>query len=283
VKREPASAGDRIEQLAREWRLVIEESFETNTSVISFARRDGEPLVLKLIKQPGDEWRAGEVLSAFKGKGVVRVHESTAGAMLLERLEPGNNLVERSSAARDEEATDLLIDVIREMASPDSGAIIKGCPTVEDWGEGFARYLVASNKQIPRDLVESAQSVFADLCASQGRQRLLHGDLHHYNVLFDSKRGWLAIDPKGIIGELEYEVGAILRNPVERPDLFLSPAIIERRVDQLTNKLNLNRERVMAWAFSQAVLSAIWEIEDGSQVETATPVLRLARIVEQMI
>ena len=279
---EPASITDRMQRLVREWRLVIEESFETNSSVISFVRRDEEALILKLIKQPGDEWRAGEILSAFNGKGVVCVHEATAGAMLLERLGPGNNLVELSSAGRDEEATDILIDVIRKMSSVNSGANVKGCATVEDWGEGFARYLVTGNEQIPRDLVASAQSVFADLCASQGRKQLLHGDLHHYNVLFDSKRGWLAIDPKGVIGELEYEIGAVLRNPIERPDLFLSPSIIEPRVNQLTSKLNLNRERVLAWTFSQAVLSAIWEIEDGSEVEVASPVLRLADIIQKM-
>jgi streptomycin 6-kinase len=262
--------------------LVVEDSFETNTSVISLVRRDQEKLVLKLIKQPGDEWRAGEVVSALDGNGVVRVHEYTGGAMLLDRLEPGKNLLELSLGGRDEEATHILVDVMRKMSSA-SSAKPAGCPTVEDWGEGFARYLVSGNELIPRDLVESAQRVFADLCASQGPKRLLHGDLHHYNVLFDSKREWLAIDPKGVIGELEYEVGAILRNPVESPELFLSPPIIERRIDQLTSKLNLNRERVLAWTFSQAVLSAIWEIEDGFEVKAASPVLRLARTIKRMV
>lgn len=51
-------------------------------------------------------------------------------------------------------------------------------------------------------------------------------DLQHYNVLFDDARGWLAIDPKGVVGEVEYEIGAILRNPIERPDLFAAPEIV---------------------------------------------------------
>jgi streptomycin 6-kinase len=46
-------------------------------------------------------------------------------------------------------------------------------------------------------------------------------DLHHYNVLSDSGRGWLAIDPKGLVGEVEYEVGAAIRNPI---DAMASPA-----------------------------------------------------------
>ena len=69
---------------------------------------------------------------------------------------------------------------------------------------------------------------------------LLHGDLQHYNVLFDNERGWVAIDPKGVVGEWEYEVGPLLRNPVEQPELFANPAIINRRLELLTTLLPLN-------------------------------------------
>jgi streptomycin 6-kinase len=271
---------DRVQQLARDWRLLIQESFETETSVVSFVTRDDQSLVLKVIKQENDEWRAGEILNAFGANGVAQVFEHTGGAMLLERLQPGNSLADLSLAGGDEEATEILAGVIRKMsphATPD------GCPKVEDWGKGFERYLATGDVRIPRRLVDAAQRVFAELCASQSRTRLLHGDLHHYNVLFDSQRGWLAIDPKGVIGEVEYEIGAILRNPFERPDLFLSRSTIERRIEQLTAKLNLNRERVVAWAFAQAVLSAIWQIEDGFEIDGSNTSLKLAKAISPML
>jgi streptomycin 6-kinase len=274
---------DRVHQNAREWRLKIEESFETETSVISFVTREGQSLVLKTVKHPDDEWNAGAVVSAFEGRGIVRVYEYTGGAMLLERLWPGTNLVELAMSGHDEEATDILADVIRKMSSADSGAIVKGCPTVEDWGDGFARYLVTGDDRIPHELVESAQELFAHLCASQSRKRLLHGDLQHYNVLFDSARGWVAIDPKGVTGELEYEVGALLRNPIERPDLFLATSTIERRLRQFEARLSLNYERMLAWAFAQAVLSAIWSVEDGFEVDPQNPALRLANLIRPMM
>ena len=275
---------NRIQQLAHEWRLVVEHSFQTETSVISFVTRDGEDLVLKLVKYEGDEWYAGRVLRAFNGHGVVRVHEYTGGAMLIDRLRPGNNLVELALRGHDEEATNILCAVISKMSAAKAGAaVVQGCATVEDWGEAFPRYLASHDQRIPRDLFAAARSVFANLCGSQSRRRLLHGDLQHYNVLFDSQRGWLAIDPKGVIGELEYEIGAVLRNPLERADLFLSRSTIERRLDQFTSKLNLNRKRVLAWAFSQAVLSAIWDIEDGLDVNESSPALRLADVIRPML
>lgn len=271
---------DRLQNYAREWRLVIKASFETETSVISFVSRDGQSLVLKVIKQEGDEWRAGEVLSAFDGKGVVRVFEHTGGAMLLERLQPGTSLSNVVVNGRDEEATDILAGVI-DTISPRTAPT--DCLSVEDWGKGFQRYFATGDRRIPHSLVESAQQLFSDLCVSQQKERLLHGDLHHYNVLFDSERGWLAIDPKGVIGELEPEIGAILRNPVERPDLFLSPTTIDRRVKQFTTGLKLDSRRVIQWAFAQAVLSAIWDIEDGHEFDAMNSALKLAKVMLPML
>ena len=152
-----------------------------------------------------------------------------------------------------------------------------------DWAKGFERHLTSGNEQIPRLLVSAGQQTYLDLCASQGQPRLLHGDLQHYNVLFDSDRGWLAVDPKGVIGELEYEIGAALRNPYEHPELFISRTTIERRLEQFTDKLNLDYERTLRWAFAQAVLSAIWLIEDGFSVNEATPTLRLAEVTRSML
>src|SRR5438105_1948740 len=81
--------------------------------------------------------------------------------------------------------------------------------------------------EIPADLVAEGEEVYSRLCASQVHPTLLHGDLQHYNVLFDARRGWLAIDPKGVVSEVEYEIGAFLRNPFEQPELFLSRPSIE--------------------------------------------------------
>lgn len=271
---------DRVQQLASDWRLSIQKSFETETSVVSFVTRDNQSLILKVSKQENDEWRAGEVLQAFAGNGVPQVFEHTGGAMLLERLQPGNSVADLSLGGGDQEATEILASVIEKM-SP--AATPYDCPKVEDWGKGFARYLATGDERIPRRLVDAAQRVFADLSASQSHARLLHGDLHHYNVLFDSQRGWLAIDPKGVIGEVEYEIGAILRNPFEQPELFLSRSTIERRIEQLTARLKLNRERVVAWAFAQAVLSAIWEIEDRFEIDGSNTSLKLAHVLTKTL
>ena len=271
---------ERIQQYARAWRLIVEDVFETETSAIAFVTRDNQPLVLKVVKQQGDEWHSGTILEAFAGNGVARVYEQTGGAVLIERLMPGNSLVNLVLNGKDEEATSILAAVIQKMSAAE---VPRLCATTQDWARGFDRYLASGDDQIPTDLVESGQRVYTDLCTSQRRVRLLHGDLHHYNVLYDSNRGWLATDPKGVAGELEYEVGAVIRNPFERPDLFASALTVERRLKQFTSILKLDFERALAWGFAQAVLSAIWEIEDGSQLDSTNPALRLAHVIQPML
>jgi len=195
----------------------------------------------------------------------VRVYESETNAVLLERLEPGEQLVTLVKRGEDEAATRILAQVIEKLAHREAPA---ECPTVADWGRGFDRYLDSGDQQIPFELVHEARELYLDLAASQRTTMLLHGDLQHYNVLFDNDRGWVAIDPKGVVGELEYELGAILRNPVELREFYTTPAIINRRLRTLTDLLQLDYSRALKWHSAQTVLSAIWNIEDAPQKGT---------------
>lgn len=269
----------RLERQAREWQVTLGDTFETPISIIGYGERAGQPVVLKVVKQAGDEWQAGEVLAAFEGRGVVRVYEFTGGAMLLERLRPGDALADLATGGGDERATEILARVIGTM-SPREPA--HPCPTVADWSRSFERYAATRDSRIPGALVADAHRVYQTLCVTQAGVRLLHGDLQHYNVLFDADRGWVAIDPKGVIGEIEYEIGAILRNPGPA-EQFGQPSVIERRLKRFESALGLNVGRALAWSFAQAVLSAIWLIEDGVPVTPTDPSVLLAQTLRPMV
>jgi streptomycin 6-kinase len=268
----------RIEHHVRAWNVRIDETHETAQSAFVMGTRNGDPVVIKIAKHRNDEWRAGDTLQRFGGRGVIQVLESTEGATLLPRLEPGTSLV-RVCHKDDEQATRILAEVIRELSPaphPD------GIPFVQDWTASFDRYLRGSNTTISCDLVAEAHRVYLDLCATQRDVRLLHGDLHHDNVLHDSTRGWVAVDPKGVVGELAFEVGAALRNPIELPELFTDPRVIDARVRRFSGELTLDRSRVVAWASTQAVLAAIWLIEDGEPVQPDHPWLTLAQSLRRL-
>ena len=269
-----------LEAKADEWNVTLDEVRETPSSLIGFGIRNGKRVVLKITKKAGDESHSGKVLRAYAGDGAVRVYENETNAALLERLEPGEELVAMVKRGHDEEATKILAEVISKLANHDPPV---ESPTVADWGRGFDRYLQTGDRQIPYELVHETRDLYQELTSSQKQTMLLHGDLQHYNVLFDNQRGWVAIDPKGVVGELEYEIGAMLRNPVELPEVFLNPVTIKRRLDILTTSLHLDYARTLKWSYAQAILSAIWGVEDGYEIHPNNHSLLLARSVRQLL
>jgi streptomycin 6-kinase len=189
------------------------------------------------------------------------VVEAAPGALLIERLTPGEDLCGLVRDGRDDAATHILCDVMAKLNRPAPADL--PLRQVADWGRGFARNRDAALAVgVPAELIDHGEALFFELCASQAAPIVLHGDLQHYNVLHDTARGWLAIDPKGILGEPAYETGAMLRNPNEDPDLSAEPAVIAHRTDIMCERLGLDRKRVLGWCFAQWILSILWAIQD---------------------
>jgi streptomycin 6-kinase len=255
---------DRVVGRARAWGVAIDRTIDTHTSLVVHGKRGETPVVLKVVKEEGDEWRCGEIAAKFAGRGVVQVYEHIPGAALFEKLDPGEPLATLTLSGRDDEATEVLANMLVRMVPGDPP---EACPLVEQWAGAFVRHAGSGDERVPKALVEPAQRIYSDLCATQRNPALLHGDLHHYNVLSDRKRGWCAIDVKGVVGELEYELGAVLRNPIDRPDLFAKLDVVERRLEHFGLVLGLDVGRARGWCFAQAVLSAIWSTEDGHDDE----------------
>ena len=180
----------RLATLVHAWDLTIEETRRTNTSLLAFGWRDREPVVLKIIQESGDEWRSGEIENAFCGRAVVRVLETAEGAVLLERILPGNSLVPLVLAGRDDEATGILANVIRQMLAEPPGGRIR----VQERSRGIDRYLRSEGQDNSERSCGGSPGYLPKLCGTQKNRRLLHGDLHHENVIFDDRRdGWRSI------------------------------------------------------------------------------------------
>jgi streptomycin 6-kinase len=121
---------------------------------------------------------------------------------------------------------------------------------------------------LPAKLFEEAEECFAWLLATTTAPLLLHGDLHHDNILSATRAPWLVIDAKGIVGDPGYDLGAFLYNPI--PGLLRLPQpgrLIARRVAQLAEGLGMERARVRGWGIAQAVLSACWSLDDGDDAD----------------
>jgi streptomycin 6-kinase len=138
--------------------------------------------------------------------------------------------------------------------------------TVAAWAAGLARLRAefgGGTGPFAPHLVALAEAYFAALLPSMAAPVLLHGDLHQYNILRGVRRPWLIIDPKGVIGERAYEIGAFMRNCL--PEKGTTGEIKRRqarRLDIFAEVLGLDRERMLQWCLAQQVLSAWWSYED---------------------
>lgn len=182
---------------------------------------------------------------------------------------------------RDDEATEIIAGIIEQMSEVISP--VEPFAAVEDLGRDFVRLRHTGGDLIPEHLILKAEAIYSDLCASQRNVRLLHGDLHHANVLFDTELGWVAIDPWGALGEIEYEVGASLRNPIAALELLASPERVERRLRIYEERLKFDRDRALRWAFAMAVLAALWPPEEGLGAEIRVPFITAANAMLTLI
>ncbi|HEX5164475.1 MAG TPA: aminoglycoside phosphotransferase family protein [Thermomicrobiales bacterium] len=254
-----------VAECAEQWGLVVEPPFALSYNYVAPARRaDGTPVVLK-VRCPHEEASAEmEALRAFAGDGICAVlaQDEERNASLLERVLPGMPLA-ALVAEDDERATAVAIDLMQRLWRPPP--VGHRFPTVADWAAGLARHrerFDGGTGPLPARLFEEAEDAFAWLLATTAEALLLHGDLHHANILSATRQPWLIIDPKGIVGDPGYDLGAFLYNPM--PGLLDLPnpgQIITRRVDQLAEGLGMERARVRGWGIAQAVLSACWSIE----------------------
>jgi streptomycin 6-kinase len=257
-----------LDDCARHWSLTLGRPFArlSYNYVLRATRADGSRVVLKVGVPHRELLTEMRALHVFAGRGVVRLLEADErrGAMLLERLEPGASL-DTISVDDDSQATSHAAAVMRRLWQPVPRA--HTFPTVSDWGAAYARLRTrfgGGSGPLPSALFDEAERLFTELSDSSAAHVLLHGDLHHGNILSARRAPWLAVDPKGLVGEPAYEVGALLRNPL--PQLLKTPSprrVLSRRLDILSEELSIERERLRNWGVTQAVLSTVWSIEDG--------------------
>jgi len=203
-----------------------------------------------------------DALRHFGGNGMVNLLDTdlSLGVLLLEQLIPGYPL---RVVEADDGATLIAAEVMRQLwKEPPSR---HGFPTITDWASGLTklkRQFGGGYGPFPGKLVEKAKEFFSELLQSSSRDIVLHGDLHHDNILQSERSPWLGIDPKGVIGEPGYEVGAFLRNISSQGDEKDLAGRLTRAIDQFSEYLGLDRQRIIKWGFAQSVLSAWWSYED---------------------
>jgi streptomycin 6-kinase len=253
----------RLTRAVDKWGITLGEPYVDvypGNLVYRCTLRDGSPAVIKTEpdRAPDDEFLTGlDALILYGGRGMVHVLEVARDdrIVLMERVVPGETLWQAP--------IDRALEAVASVMSKLRGAPPKGhsFPDVRAYHRAWPNHvrLYGGPGPIDADLFEIGERLFIELCDSAAEPVVLHGDLHYGNVLSSKREGWLAIDPKGVIGEPCYEVGDLFRNRVDELYESSDPVRTMRlRVEAVAGFTGFDAERVRSWALAQAVLSEIW-------------------------
>lgn len=205
---------------------------------------NGKKVVIKLVVPSDDFLHEVEALRLFNGNGIARLidYDMNKGIIILECLTPGEKL---SSIKNDEAATTIICEVMKKLWLP----VPDNCklPSTLDIENKFRQLCDMYNDGIgpfSKKMLSETAALFKHMNSSIKQKYILHGDLHHYNILSSGEKAWLAIDPHGIVGEREYDVIQMFWTNLPSENLG---EVIEKRINILVNKLKLNEERVLLW------------------------------------
>lgn len=269
------------DQYLRKWNLEAPTKLcETQTSHIYKVRFEGKPAVLKMLTPLGSksEANAGHALKYFGGHGAVRLLADDEGAYLLEFL-PGRRLKDLVLSGQDDEATEIAGLVVKRLQDPSRVRVGDFSPKLTPLRENF-RALFSLAKNPTSDAVFKRGAEVAErLLATETDVAVLHGDIHHTNIIESEDRGWVALDPSGLIGERTYDVANLFFNPDDLPDLVESRKRVQAVCERLSAQLGFDSKRVLDFAFAYGCLSSAWCLEDGLGPERR---LRITHLIDQL-
>jgi streptomycin 6-kinase len=286
IAREFGASGERwierypslIEKCVTRWDLELTGRATAGLpiNVIFFARLKGEEEVVLKIGHPHPEQKTEMItLPWYEGRFAPRLIDCDAdlGATLMERVLPGTTF--RQSAqdiSRSRESLLLFSEISVQVNT------VPGLPDFSEWieraFEQFRQQFDNSHPLAPH--VDLAESTWGVICDEYPERFLLHGDLHHENILRDDEMGWRAIDPKGVIGPRVMEAGRYLHNFMEDevdgvddlPDATVDQLceVLAARYEALSGVMGESVEWLGRAAYVDCVLSHCWTINDGDSI-----------------
>jgi streptomycin 6-kinase len=246
-----------IAECAEIWSLRVGEAF-AGSHVSWSAPADlpnGAPAVLKINFPERESEYEGDALAFWAGEGAVRLlaEDETRRALLIERCDPGTQLWEEPDG---EETLRIAAGVLRTLWRPaPAGHRFRA---LADLAAAWADELPASWEQqgrpYERAMLDEVIAFLRDAGPAQGELVVVHQDFHSGNILRATRAPWLAIDPKPVVGESEFDTASLLRD--RRWELRVEPHPIRRvrrRLDFLAAELDLDRERMRGWGIAHAL------------------------------
>ncbi|MFF0160255.1 aminoglycoside phosphotransferase family protein [Streptomyces sp. NPDC005263] len=257
-----AQLPDTVDELLDRWDCVPDGAVTHGGVglIVPVLRRAAEATaVLKVsFPHPGNVHEP-DAFAAWGGRGAVQLYERDDDrfAMLLERA--GTRTLAEVEAGDEDVIVGVAARLSRRLAVPAPTGQTR-LPQLRErtgaWEEELRTDASEVEHELPQRVLDAALATLRELGPDQP-DVLVHGDLHARNILVADREPWLAVDPKGCVGDPAYDGGTLLKSRalalLEAPDLGRA---VRRALDVFAEAAELDRERVSRWAQFHAVQAA---------------------------
>lgn len=187
-------------------------------------------------------------------------YELDQGAILMEWLDHSTSLddVEIHQAVAAAAALLRKLSVI----APPTVQIISLRDHVQGWPDRWLREWARLGRPLHRSLIDAASEICQDL-APRAARMLVNHDLHYRNILDSGRIGWLAVDPKGVIGDPEFSLGPLMWNR------FGGETDIQWRFDRYVDQAGLDVHRAKGWLLVSVIDFFLWSTGVGLTYDPA--------------
>jgi streptomycin 6-kinase len=236
-----------LEDYLKKWTLLSPEKIaETLTSHVYKVQHKNQKAVLKLLTPLGqkDETDGAIALRCYGGNGAVSLIEADEGAHLLSFAD-GRFLKELVTEGRDVDATEIICDVLAKIHGTEQIPA-----TLTPMNENFRALFHHTKDNDGDSTMAFAARTAKKLLETESETVLLHGDIHHKNILESSDHGWVAIDPKGLIGERTYDFANVFYNPDDLPGIVENTERIENLCGIFYRRFGIDKKRILEFAFA---------------------------------
>ncbi|ROO03899.1 3'-kinase [Pseudomonas fluorescens] len=263
-----------FEPWLKRWALVPDGApIITPGSRLLPVRLNDRPAMLKVALDV-DEKYGNRLMTWWDGDGAAQVLAHHEDGLLLERAMGSRSLMHMAMNGEDDEASRILCSALARLHAPRETPP----PPLVELGPWFASLRIATAQH--NGLYALSLQTAENLLANPQDVVVLHGDMHHDNVLDFGERGWLAIDPKRVRGERGFDYANLMCNP-DLPTAT-DPARFRRQLDVIVEAAGLDHRRLLQWVLAFAGLSAAWFLEDDA-LEQASGQLKVAQIAASML
>lgn len=266
--------------LPDEWRIETARQIADTIvgTVHDVTRAGGERDIVKVLKPRALEGslRGSDFLVWRDGTGSVRLLARSGNILLMEHAGTVT-LRDRITSHGDRDATMIAAAVLTEYHGASDRQPPASLQPLDRYFESLFRKAEQDRRAGRDSAYREAALVAEQLLARQQDIKPLHGDLHHENIML-SPRGWIAIDPAGLIGDPALDVANMFSNPLDRFDLTRDEGRIARMAQVFADTLGRDVRTILRYAFAYGCLSAAWHEEDGNKAERDNEIAVVAAI-----